>query len=364
MIILQQMALKMKGLLQSEYDIQTYADYIAGKRKYFTIEGMMIEKHPSEPTLHEDPVPFLRNKYTSTSFIVSTKVAKDYIKTYEMDGGIICATDGIVYDKIIVNNNRITQPERVGILAYIKNNFLFIAYIWKLPDFEKIEDDPEKVFLDSFKVVGKWDYAACRIVDNYNPNPFKAPNGLLPTCNFDYQLHVASEYHSCEIKKLRSDIIRLDAENELLHRIETATKKIVDSVEERSAYVAIEVKKLQDKLDNLTLQHEYTKQISKNLESMLMSVCSPLMESSEKNEKLANECLRQCSDLKVDNEYFEQYCDDLVIVVRKDNKAIAKRLLIIEIVVSTTFICGMISLIVFYYLNHQYEPRIELLCIS
>ena len=124
------------------------------------------------------------------------------------------------------------------------------------------------------------------------------------------------------------------------------------------------VKKLQDKLDNLTLQHEYTKQISKNLESMLISVCSPLMESSEKNEKLANECLRQCSDLKVDNKYFDQYCGDIVIVVRKDNKAIAKRLLIIEIVVSTTFICGMISLIVFYYLNHQYEPRIELLCIS
>lgn len=335
--------MKMKGLLQSEYDIQSYTDYIAEKRKYFTIEGMMIEKHPTAQTLHEDPVPFLRNKYTSSSFIVSTKVAKDYIKTYEMEGGIICATDGIVYDKIFVNNNRITQPERVGILAYIKNNFLFIAYIWKLPDFEKIEDDPEKVFVDSFKVVGKWDYDAYRIVDNYNTNPFKAPNGLLPTCNFEYQIHIASEYHSCEIKKLKDEEDKLTQQHKY-------TKQII--------------KNLEDDVAKLTLQHEYTKQITKNLEEMFKIISN---QTSEKNENSIADCfvhLYKC----IDNIEYQEHCyQDLGDYISEQNSEFYERIHIIEVFV-IIIICGMTSLIAFNIVTniisqkHHNEPGRELVC--
>jgi len=47
----------MKGSLRSTYDAQSYVDYIAGKRKYFTIYGMEIDTdhYPGEtiknPTL-------------------------------------------------------------------------------------------------------------------------------------------------------------------------------------------------------------------------------------------------------------------------------------------------------------------------
>lgn len=284
------MALKMKGLLQSDYDVQSYTDYIAGKRKYFTIQGMTIEKNPSAPTLHEDPVPFLRTKYTSTSFIVSTKVAKDYIKTYEMEGGVICASVGP--DKVTREKfyEHLFNKDRIGILAYIKNEFLFIAYIWTLPDFEKIEDDPEKVFAESFKVVGMWDYDACKIVDKHCGNPKPFANGIAEASNVKYKLHVACEHHSCEIKKLKSDLMRLDAENES---------------------AADAVKKLQDQLVQLTMQHECTKQISKNLEEMIIGACSSLSSAIDKNEKSNKECFEQlykCID-KIGKH--EQYCQEM-----------------------------------------------------
>ena len=333
------MALKMKGLLQSDYDVQSYADYIAGKRKYFTIEGMTIEKNPSAPTLHEDPVPFLRTKYTSASFVVSTKVAKDYIKTYEMEGGIITNTTGNSYETGIQGRrDGQTQMLRIGKLSYIKDTFLFAAYIWTLTDFEKIEDDPEKVFTDSFKLVGMWNYDICH---------------LYPAVKIEHQLYVACEHHSCEIKKLKSDIMRLDAENEsAADDVKTITKKLFDSVhdiDDKQSWNKVEIKKLQDQLVQLTMQHECTKQISKNLEEMIVGACSSLSSAIDKNEKSNNECFEQlykCID-KIGKH--EQYCqemeDEFAYLLRDQRDDFNKEIRGLELFTSTfliivTFIVG------------------------
>ena len=183
------------GLLQSEHDVRSYDEYIAGKRKYFTIEGMTIEKNTSDQLLHKDPIAFLKAKYTTTSFSVSTKIAEDYIKAYEMDGGIVKrANTKEYYDRSVGRH----KP-RVGQIAYIKDSFLFIAYIWTVPDFARIEDSPEKAVEESFVNNGRWDY-----------NTYDRMNEYIVS----YQLHLDSIYRENELKKLREEVSKLaDARN-------------------------------------------------------------------------------------------------------------------------------------------------------
>ena len=221
------------------------------------------------------------------------------------------------------------------------------------PDFEKIEDDPEKVFTDSFKVVGMWDYDDFKIVDKYCGNPKPFTNGIAEASNVEYKLHVASGYHSCEIKKLKSDLMRLDAENEsAADAVKTITKKLFDSVhdiDDKQSWNKVEIKKLQDQLVQLTMQHECTKQISKNLEEMIVGACSSLSSAIDKNEKSNNECFEQlykCID-KIGKH--EQYCqemeDEFAYLLRDQRDDFNKEIRGLELFTSTfliivTFIVG------------------------
>lgn len=382
------MAMKMKGLLQSEYDVQSYTDYIAGKRKYFTVEGMTIEKNPSAPTLHEDPVPFLRAKYTSPTFIVSTKVAKDYIKTYEMEGGVIIKEDKSKVTQNLYNNKShyFDAVERVGILAYIKNEYLFIAYIWTLPDFEKIEDDPEKIFTESFKVAGMWDYDTCLIVDMYNRGCSATPF----TNTVEYKLHVASEYHSNEIKKIKGSIIKLDCEieqvitaslkltecfaqvntmkneiknmdeaiscihteNEVLTDINVSIKTKLTDITTKQTFNDVEIKKLHEQVDSITLQHEYTKQIVKNIEKMFTETCGELIECIDKNEKTNTDCFAQLFKSIEKQERDMKY--EIAVLSRRQ-----------KINVITTLFVITLFIVVKYFVYRQNQPKEskELVCL-
>lgn len=288
------MAMKMKGSLRSDYDVQSYTDYIAGKRKYFTIYGMEFDDGNGQNTNAPlEPLLFLTNKCSRTifPFKITTKLIKDYINIYGMETGII----------------------HKGAIAYIKDSFLFMTHnIISIYDFEKL-DDPEKTVADSFTPQGMWNYDTCSIIEQGN---------------LAYQLHVASEHHSCEIKKLKSDIMRLNAENESAADV---------------------VKKLQDQLDCLTLQHECTKQISKNLEEMIVGACSSLSSAIDKNEKSNVECFEQlykCID-KIGKQ--EQYCqemeDEFAYLLRDQRDDFNKEIRGLELFTSTfliivTFIVG------------------------
>ena len=287
------MPLTSQDWLRSDYDFQSYSEYIDGKRKNFTIWGATLDKL----TNPEDTVSFLKDKYRNyTRLNVTTSLAERYINTYNMERGIISGA----------------MPASTPHIAYIKDSFLHWTTVMNLCEFEKIEGNAEKIVAESFMPHAEWNYAFGTVV---------------PNISSIYKLHV-----NCVLR-----------ENEL--------------------------KKLKDDIDKLTIQQEYTKQITKNLEEMFMIVTNSLSEPEEKNEKSIDGCLAQlykCIDI---SEKQEQCYQELGDYISEQNIAFYKRIRVIEIFAAIV-VCGITGLIAFNIVTivisqkQHNEPSRELVCVN
>ena len=102
--------------LKSTFDKETYEDYLDGKRRYFTVNGMEIDSTAQEKT----PIDFLKHKYRNhDDYPVTTELVKSYVDLYNMESGVIFSPDQLI----------ISATKYVGCIAYIENDFVFMSYI-------------------------------------------------------------------------------------------------------------------------------------------------------------------------------------------------------------------------------------------
>ena len=195
-MVKQTMTAKYSDCLKSEFDVLSYAEYISGKRKYFTIKGAMIKKISKINEVHS----FIKNKYKSQEINISNKVVEQYINAYNMSTGII---SGYLDD---------TMPR----LAYIENSFIFAADMLDIVKFEKINgDEVEKVIKKTFVPISEWDYETCTIVQ---------------ISSIVYNLRKCNILQEIVIKNLKADVKKLIHNNKnivVLKRQCRKTKKTV-----------------------------------------------------------------------------------------------------------------------------------------
>jgi len=130
--------------LKSAFDKETYEDYLDGKRRYFTVNGMEIDSTAQEKT----PIDFLKHKYRNhDDYPVTTEIVKSYVDLYNMESGVIFSPDQLI----------ISATKYVGCIAYIENDFVFMSYIVCLREFAQAEN--KKTYVkESFKPQGLWSY--------------------------------------------------------------------------------------------------------------------------------------------------------------------------------------------------------------
>lgn len=178
--------------IKSKYDFQSYNDYINGLRKYFTIGGAVFEQKTNQNNIE-----YLKYKYK-----VTDKLAEDYIKAYEMGSGIIDNSE------VITNLNE--SKTIVGRIAYIKDECLFVAYIWNICEFD-IKDNIEKIVKESFIFSGYWNYNTCNIFNDIMFQKNKIEQLIKEVSNdklkikTDYDLHQAILNNIMDIIEKQSD---------------------------------------------------------------------------------------------------------------------------------------------------------------
>lgn len=239
----------MKGSLRSTYDAQSYADYIAGTRKYFTIYGMEIDTdfYPRENV--KDPSLCLINKCAREGKCVPTKCIREYIQMYGMETGII----------------------HKGYIGYIKDSFLFASsMIINIYDFEKL-DNPEKDVADTFINHGMWDYDKCQV-----------------------KCSGATEY----ILYKRIAQLELVAKN-----AELVTKKMCETISKLE-------KKCDAQQEMLLLQKKDTDQITEKLEQMIRDTSRLMLSSIDKIETTNKKCFDDLYECVDNIEACDQYCQD------------------------------------------------------
>ena len=195
-------------LLKSEHDKQTYADYLDGKRRYFTVNGMELDTLSNNYT---SIVEFLKHKYQ-----ISSELATEYIESYNMETGIIFSNDPTV--------TVTASAKYMGCIAYIKDNFLFMSYVVNPFRYEKLEDR-KKYVEESFKPQGQWNYQDCTV------------ESLGAVC---YESTLA-------IKKLQ---VENDILNKTTKNIETMTSKICFNLVENSEKHARSIEKCRRVMKN------------------------------------------------------------------------------------------------------------------
>ena len=134
--------------LKSAHDKHTYEEYLDGKRRYFTVNGMEIDSTAQE----KNPIDFLKHKYRNhEDYPVSTELVNSYIELYNMESGVIFSPDPMI----------ISATKYVGCVAYIEDDFVFMSYVVCLREFAQAEDK-KKYVKESFKPKGVWSYKDCR----------------------------------------------------------------------------------------------------------------------------------------------------------------------------------------------------------
>jgi hypothetical protein len=134
--------------LKSAIDKETYEEYLDGKRRYFTVNGMEIDSTAQE----KNTVDFLKNKYRNhEDYPVSTELVKSYVELYNMETGVIFSPDPLI----------VSATKYVGCIAYIEDDVVFMSYVVCLREFAHAEDKKNYV-KDSFKPQGLWSYKDCR----------------------------------------------------------------------------------------------------------------------------------------------------------------------------------------------------------
>lgn len=210
--------------LKSNYDKQSYNEYIEGKRKYFTINGMELDTF-SMPLNPDEPIELLRRKHMNhKDHQFSHALVKEYMESYNMESGIIFNPDN-------------TDPNYMGCIAYIKDNFLFTAYIVYLFNYEQM-DDPKKYIEESFKPQGAWNYQDCCIE-------------LLGTTCYE---------NAIAIKKLQ---IENDILNNTIKNYEAMTSKICFNLVENSEKQSEKIEKCILNIENSFSEKTIRKSISK-----------------------------------------------------------------------------------------------------
>ena len=134
--------------LKSTLDMQTYKEYLDGKRRYFTVNGMEIDSTAQE----KNPIDFLKHKYRNhEDYPVSTELVTSYIGLYNMETGVIFSPDPLI----------VSATKYVGCIAYIEDDLVFMSYVVCLREFAQAEDK-KKYVKESFKPQGLWSYKDCR----------------------------------------------------------------------------------------------------------------------------------------------------------------------------------------------------------
>ena len=134
--------------LKSTLDKQTYEEYLDGKRRYFTVNGMEIDSTAQE----KNPIDFLKHKYRNhEDYPVSTELVNSYIDLYNMESGVIFSPDPLI----------VSSTKYVGCIAYIEDDTIFMSYVVCLREFAQAEDK-KKYVKESFKPKGMWSYKDCR----------------------------------------------------------------------------------------------------------------------------------------------------------------------------------------------------------
>ena len=199
-------------LLKSEHDKQTYADYLDGKRRYFTVNGMELDTLSNNYT---SIVEFLKHKYQ-----ISSELATEYIESYNMETGIIFSNDPTVTITALA--------QYMGCVAYIKDEFLFMSYVVNPFRYEKLEDR-KKYVEESFKPQGRWNYQDC-VVESMGTVCYES---------------------SLAIKKLQ---VENDILNKTTKNIETMTAKICFNLVENSEKHARSIEKCRRDMKNYSHQ--------------------------------------------------------------------------------------------------------------
>lgn len=242
------------SLLKSEYDKKTYADFLEGKRRYFTINGMEIDTLSNN---YKSLVDFLKHKYQ-----ISTELATDYIESYNMETGIIFSNDPTV--------TITSSAQYMGCVAYIKDDFLFMSYVVNPFRYEKLEDY-KKYVEESFIPQGQWNYKDCKVES----------------------LGIVCYESALAIKKLQ-------VENEILNKtiknIETMTSKICFNLVENSEKHARSIEKCQRDMKNYPHHSFSEKRNQKSINKCFKNlyVCSNKLEDhiqkcQEKEDEIKSE---------------------------------------------------------------------------
>ena len=133
--------------LKSDLDKHTYEEYLDGKRRYFTVNGMEIDSTAQE----KKPIEFLKHKYRNhEDYPVSTELVANYIDLYNMENCVIFSPDQLI----------VSSTKYVGCIAYIEDDVVFMSYVVCLREFAQAEDK-KKYVKESFKPQGVWSYKDC-----------------------------------------------------------------------------------------------------------------------------------------------------------------------------------------------------------
>ena len=324
------MEMEMKGLLKSEYDVHTYTEYIYGRRWYFTIGGMCIEKSTTDPKLHENPVAFLANKYVAESFDDFQSDVEEYIETYEMEKGIVVQGDvqGI-YD----TEGSQEDVSNGGKIAYIEDSILYVTDILSLPEFVDLpwSNFRKESVMDSFVAQGPW--------------------------NFDtFECGSTPEK---DIKKLKAVLKNVTDETETLkksmdtvfHSIDRVSTKLTNTMDPRLTLynkLARIVAEIESKhtttsqiqstcISRLDIQYDYLKKLPNWFDTRI----DLLTEIIEDNEKVTEDCLEKLNKCIDNIAAIEQCCQKLSDDAYEQNKSFDKRIRTIEMFMST-IIAGLI----------------------